>query len=81
MGNFATGVKEKEKREERDKVRREKLASFFYDSAKLFLGGIVIGNIIQLTSSSFDNYKIFAIILGVFATWAFAYIANNILKK
>lgn len=75
MGTFTA-------RSEREKVRREKLASFFYDSAKLSFGGMVIGGIINI---QFDDYKhtigsIAMVVAGFTTTAILATIANKILK-
>lgn len=44
----------KKEGKEKDKVRREKLAGYFFDSSKLILAGVVIGGITPLYS---DNTK------------------------
>lgn len=67
-------------KEERDKVRREKLASFFYDSAKLMLGGLVIGGVSPIFTDDRNDINIYMILAGGVATYVLAKIANDILK-
>ena len=70
MGNFTL-------RNEREKVRREKLAGYLYDVSKLIVGGmgtIVTGNDISIW------LKLLIAVIGIFAAYIFAQIANRILK-
>lgn len=71
--------KEKETKE-KDKIRREKLAGFFFDAAKMTLGGIVIGGLSPIFTGSLDFVNIKIISLGVVSTYIFAKIGNDILK-
>jgi hypothetical protein len=43
MGKFSENIEQRKELKEKDRVRREKLASYFYDSSKLVLAGVVIG--------------------------------------
>ena len=80
MSNFSNIQEKKKEVREKDKVRREKLASFFYDAAKLTLGGIVIGGISPVFASTENEMNLRMILAGAIATFAFAKIGNDILK-
>lgn len=72
MGNFTL-------RNEREKVRREKLAGYLYDVSKLIVGGMVIGTIV--TGNDISIWlKLLIAVIGFFAAYIFAQIANRILK-
>ena len=74
-------MQEKKKEvKEKDRVRREKLAGFFYDAAKLTLGGIVIGGISPLFTNAEGDINLRMIVAGIIATFTFAKIGNDILK-
>lgn len=51
MSNFANNIQNKERQYQKDKARREKLATYFFDVSKLFIGGWVIGVVLPLLSS------------------------------
>ena len=81
MSNFSEQQKAKTEVKEKNKVRKEKLAGYFFDLSKLTFAGLVIGGISPLFSH--DEYKIVAIcvaIFGVVTTLLLAKIANEILK-
>ena len=69
MGNFTL-------RNEREKVRREKLAGYLYDVSKLIVGGMVIGTIV--TGNDISIWlKLLIAVIGIFAAYIFAQIANR----
>ena len=81
MSEFESNRKRTEKIEQRNNVRKEKLASFFYDLAKLIFATLGLGGLISplLTNSdTIINLPIF--ILGLIATFSLAFFANQILK-
>lgn len=81
MSKFANNIQNKEKQYQRDKTRREKLATYFFDVSKLFIGGWVIGVILPLLSSNEITISTYFIILaGISTAIALALIANKILK-
>lgn len=80
MGNFSNLQEKKKEVKEKDKVRREKLAGFFYDAAKLVLAGLVIGGITPLYDRE-NELNIYVILVGMVATCLLAWIANKILKQ
>lgn len=74
-------TKEEEKGiKERNKVRIEKLAGFFYDLAKLSFAALVLGIVAPLVSDSVSIATWVIIICGVTLTISMAMIANRILK-
>lgn len=80
MGNWDKQQEARKDTKEKDKVRREKLAGFFYDASKLILAGVVIGGITPLYSDISKEINIYVIFAGVVATILLAWIANKILK-
>lgn len=80
MGNFAKQQEERKEQKERDIARRDKLAGFFYDAAKLVLAGVVIGGITPLYSDNSNEINVYVIFAGSIATILLAWIANKILK-
>lgn len=64
---------------EKDGRRRDRLAAFFFDLAKLVFASLAIGGITPLLSGSGDgNWAV--VLFGVVATCALAAIGNRILK-
>ena len=80
MSNWIKQQEEHKEAKEQDKMRRDKLAGFFYDSAKLVLAGVVIGGITPLYSDSSNRINVYVILAGSVATILLAWIANKILK-
>lgn len=80
MSKFDKNIEQKKERKEKDKVRKEKLSSFFFDVAKLIIAGIVIGGIAPLNSSDYLNVNYSVVIFGTIASIFFAWIGNKILK-
>lgn len=64
---------------ERDKVRREKLAGYFFDLSKLSFGGIVAGIILPLLADVDNVVKWTVLVLGIILTVLLALLANKIL--
>lgn len=81
MSNFANNIQDKERQYQKDKARREKLATYFFDVSKLFIGGWVIGVVLPLLSSDDITLSTYLIILaGILTAITLALIANKILK-
>lgn len=80
MSNFAK--QQEEKKEGKDKVRREKLAGFFFNLAQLVFAGLVVGGLSPLFEGEFlysvNEWGV--IIAGLFFTGCLAGFANRILK-
>lgn len=80
MGNWSDQQEVKKETKERDKTRKEKLASYFFDLSKLSFAGLVIGIVIPLYSNITDENSWYAIITGIILTTMSALLANKILK-
>jgi hypothetical protein len=83
MGNWAKQQEEAKESKEKNKVRQEKLASFFFDLSKITYTVLVVGllvNVIQ--EQDFTNFVlVVSVVVGVLISIIFARIGNNILKK
>lgn len=51
MGNWSVQQEAKKEVKEKDKVRREKLAGFFFNLAQLTFAGLVLGGITPIYAS------------------------------
>ena len=80
MGKFMIQQEIKKEVKEKDKVRREKLASYFYDSSKLILAGVVIGGLTPIYTNNMNDVNWGVIWIGSVATILLAWIGNKILK-
>ena len=77
--NQASPMPSSEQRE-RDKVRREKLAGYFFDLSKLSFAGMVAGIILPLVTDVGDVSKWVVLVLGATFTVSLALYAAKILK-
>ena len=67
-------------KEEKERVRKEKVASFFFDLGKLTFAAAVLGGLTPLLSkNSLQDW--FGVFLGIVVTIIFAKLGNNILKQ
>lgn len=80
MGKFIQQQEIKKEAKEKDRVRREKLASYFYDSSKLILAGVVIGGLTPIYTNNTEEVNLNVILIGSIATILLAWIGNKILK-
>lgn len=80
MGNWEKQQEGKKVVKEKDKVRREKLAGYFFDLSKLIFAALVLGGITPLFTNTSNDINWITILLGVFSTFIFANFANKILK-
>ncbi len=80
MGNWSEQQKAKEEAKEKDKTRKEKLATYFYDSSKVILAGVVIGGLTPLYTEPTSGLNYYVIVAGTIATILLAWIGNKILK-
>lgn len=80
MGNWERQQEAKKEIKEIDRVRREKLAGFFYDIAKLSFAGLVVGVVMPIFSDSKNENNWYVIVLGIILTILSASLANKILK-
>ena len=78
MINDITGSQKQ--RFDKEKNRRDRMAAFFYDIAKLMFAGTIIANItVFLNEAPIRIANIVVILLGLIWTYFFARIANRIL--
>lgn len=80
MGNWEKKQDDKREGREKDKVRREKLAGYFFDLSKLCFAGLVIGIVVPLYSDMSNDGNWYSICTGILLTIMSAYLANKILK-
>ena len=80
MSNFSRQIEERKDRKEKDKTRREKLAGFFYDLAKITFAGLVIGVLTPILSGVNGVSDWCSLFIGVVLTVLSAMLANKILK-
>lgn len=80
MGKFMQQQEIKKEAKEKDKVRREKLASYFYDLSKLILAGVVIGGLTPIYTNNVEDVNLNVILIGAVATILLAWIGNKILR-
>lgn len=75
-------------RKERKRIRnriemecsvREKLAGYLFDMSKLTFAGVAVGSGFSLISNPTNHWYINSLMLGVYLTYMFAYIAYSIL--
>ena len=72
--------KAERKQQELEGVVLEKLAGYFFDLFKLSFGGIAVGAGVMFVKDPTNLWCVEAVILGVYLTVIFAYIACEILK-
>ena len=80
MSKFYNDHKQKEEVRVKNSLRREKLASYFFDVSKLSLGGVVFTSAFGWFNDK-DNFEYAILVLiGTFMVVVFAVIANKLLK-
>ncbi len=80
VGNWSELQAIKQEGREKDKVRKEKLAGYFFDLSKLSFAGLVIGVVIPLYSNISDENNWYSICTGIILSVISALLANKILK-
>lgn len=78
--NFSEQQKAKTEAKEKNKLRKEKLAGFFFDLAKLIFAGLVIGSVTPIFTEKFQIVNLVFMLLGIYSTYILAAFANNLLK-
>lgn len=81
MGTWSEKQLKKQEAKEKDKLRRDKLASYFYDSSKLILAGVVIGGLTPIYTHNTEVVNWGVIWIGLLVTILLAWIGNIILKQ
>ena len=69
-------------RDEKDKtkVRKEKLAGYFYNLSQLIFTGTGVGGVLPYLHGTASSGDISVLVFGAVATAVFAYAANRVLK-
>lgn len=69
-------------RDEKDKtkIRKEKLAGYFYNLSQLIFTGIGVGGVLPFLHGTASSGDISVLVFGAVATAVFAYAANRVLK-
>ena len=80
MSNWEKHLEIKKQKKEKEKIRLEKLAGYFFDISKLTFAGLVIGIIVPLFNNVEDPKIWSAAIIGLVLTILAAMLANNLLK-
>ena len=80
MSRYYNEHKAKEEVRVKNSLRREKLASYFFDVSKLSLGGVVFTACFGWLNDKDNSMYIFAVIVGLAITIILAVIANKLLK-
>ena len=80
MGNWSEKQIVKQEAKEKDKIRKENLAKYFYDLSKLSFAGLVIGVIIPLYGDFTNENNWYSICTGLILTILSALFANKILR-
>lgn len=62
------------------KMRKDKLASFFYDLAKLIFGATVVGGLTPFVLGTAESVNWLALVFGGSSTALCAWLANRVLK-
>ena len=82
MGNWSEQQEIKKERKENDKIRKEKLGTYFLDLSKITYTVLVIGLVVTLFQN--EQYRNFLldglVLLGSLIAFVFAKIGNNIIK-
>lgn len=68
-------------KDEKQKVRSEKRASFFYDLSKMFLAGSGVSGFSPLLFNTENEVNWYSIALGIMLSLFFAVLADKTLKQ
>ena len=80
MGNWDKQQDVKKEIKEKDKVRRERLAGYFFNLSQLTFVALVLGGVTPMYTNITESINWLTILLGIFSTYIFAFLANRILK-
>ena len=83
MSKFEYSIERKKEEKEKDKVRKEKIASYFFDLSKVTYTVLVVGVLVTIIQNeSYLNISLnVGVLIGSVLAILFARIGNNILKK
>lgn len=82
MGNFSKIQEAKKEVKEKDKVRREKLAGYFFNLSQLTYTALVLGSILLFFQGNniAIGLVVIMLLLGCLLAYSLAKIGNNLLK-
>ena len=80
MGKWIKKQELKKENKEKDKVRKEKLASYFLNLSQLTFVALVLGGITPLYADDEAKLDLFIIVTGAILTLMFASVGSRILK-
>lgn len=80
MSNFALRSRQEEDRIKWNREKRKQLAAFFFDVSKLFIGGWVVGAVIQFRSAEFFSKETLLIFFGIITSVISALIGKTLLR-
>lgn len=82
MGNWSKQQKEEEEKKVREKIRKEKLAGFFFNMALATFSGLVLGVALSIyKSEEITPLSIYVLLGGSAISVGFSILGNNKLKK
>lgn len=81
MSDFDDKRKAKEERQERDKIRKEKLSGYFFNLSQLTYTALVLGGMVLFFQNNAISPMLVVMLgIGCILAYALAKIGNNILK-
>lgn len=80
MSNWSEKQEAKKEIKEKDKVRREKLAGYFFNLSQLTFVALVLGGVTPLYTNSDIGISYYVLVAGTILTVILAIIGNLILK-
>ena len=80
MSRFYDNTKAKEEVRVKNSLRREKLATYFFDLSKLSFGGSAFAAVFAWINDVGNYWYLVVLIVGLVATIIFAIFANKLLK-
>jgi len=78
--NWSEQQKERTEVREKNKVRKEKLAGYFFSLSQLTFAAIVLGGLSPIFGLRYEAQDLVMLLFGLLTTITFAIFANNILK-
>lgn len=81
MGNWSEQLEIKKEGKEKDKVRREKLARFFFNLSQLTYTALVLGGMVLFFQGGVITLKLSVmLVVGCILAYSWAKIGNNLLR-
>ena len=80
MSRFYENMKDREEVRTKNSLRREKLATYFFDLSKLSFGGSAFAAVFAWINDVGNYWYLVVLIVGLVATIIFAIFANKLLK-